>query len=163
MRTADGDHPRLGPHPRRSCAARSPTGRGEVGVVMTMGALHDGHRELIRVARRRCAVIVVTVFLNPLQFAPGEDLSRYPKTLDADVELCAAEDVDLVFAPSVAEVYPLGDRRRCGCTPGRWARSSRAPPAGALRRRADGGGQAAAPHRRRTSRTSGRRTPSSCC
>jgi pantoate--beta-alanine ligase len=83
---------------------------GEVGVVMTMGALHDGHRELIRVARRRCAVIVVTVFLNPLQFAPGEDLSRYPKTLESDVELCAAEDVDLVFAPSVAEVYPLGDQ-----------------------------------------------------
>ena len=83
---------------------------GEVGVVMTMGALHDGHRELIRVARRRCAVIVVTVFLNPLQFAPGEDLSRYPKTLETDVELCAAEDVDLVFAPSVAEVYPLGDQ-----------------------------------------------------
>jgi pantoate--beta-alanine ligase len=83
---------------------------GEVGVVMTMGALHDGHRELIRVARRRCEVIVVTVFLNPLQFAPGEDLSRYPKTLDADVELCAAEDVDLVFAPSVEEVYPLGDQ-----------------------------------------------------
>ena len=83
---------------------------GEVGVVMTMGALHDGHRELIRVARRRCAVIVVTVFLNPLQFAPGEDLTRYPKTLDSDVELCAAEDVDLVFAPSVAEVYPLGDQ-----------------------------------------------------
>jgi len=83
---------------------------GEIGVVMTMGALHDGHRELIRVARRRCAVIVVTVFLNPLQFAPGEDLSRYPKTLESDVELCAAEDVDLVFAPSVAEVYPLGDQ-----------------------------------------------------
>jgi len=83
---------------------------GEVGVVMTMGALHDGHRELIRVARRRCAVIVVTVFLNPLQFAPGEDLTRYPKTLDTDVELCAAEDVHLVFAPSVAEVYPLGDQ-----------------------------------------------------
>ena len=83
---------------------------GEIGVVMTMGALHDGHRELIRVARRRCAVIVVTVFLNPLQFAPGEDLSRYPKTLDSDVELCAAEDVDLVFAPSIAEVYPLGDQ-----------------------------------------------------
>ena len=81
---------------------------GEVGVVMTMGALHDGHREIIRVARRRCDVIVVTVFLNPLQFAPGEDLSRYPKTLPADVELCTAESVDLVFAPSVAEVYPRG-------------------------------------------------------
>jgi len=82
---------------------------GEVGVVMTMGALHDGHRELIKVARRRCKVIVVTVFLNPLQFAPSEDLSRYPMTLDADVALCAEEDVDLVFAPSVEEVYPAGE------------------------------------------------------
>jgi pantoate--beta-alanine ligase len=83
---------------------------GEVGVVMTMGALHDGHRELISVGRKRCDVIVVTVFLNPLQFAPGEDLSRYPKTLDRDVELCTAEDVDIVFAPSVAEVYPRGEQ-----------------------------------------------------
>ena len=83
---------------------------GEVGVVMTMGALHDGHRELISVARKRCDVIVVTVFLNPLQFAPGEDLSRYPKTLDRDVELCTTEDVDIVFAPSVAEVYPRGEQ-----------------------------------------------------
>ena len=82
---------------------------GEIGVVMTMGALHDGHRELIKVARRRCEVIVVTVFLNPLQFAPSEDLSRYPKTLDADVALSAEENVDLVFAPSVEEVYPAGE------------------------------------------------------
>jgi pantoate--beta-alanine ligase len=82
---------------------------GEVGVVMTMGALHAGHRELIQVARRRCEVIVVTVFLNPLQFAPSEDLSRYPKTLDADVALCAEEDVDLVFAPDTEEVYPVGE------------------------------------------------------
>jgi pantoate--beta-alanine ligase len=81
---------------------------GEVGVVMTMGALHEGHRELIRVARRRCEVIVVTVFLNPLQFAPGEDLSRYPRTLDSDLKLCSAEDVDLVYAPAVSEIYPAG-------------------------------------------------------
>ena len=81
---------------------------GEVGVVMTMGALHDGHRELIAVARKRCAVVVVTVFLNPLQFAPGEDLSRYPKTLAEDMVLCEQEGVDLVFAPSVEEVYPAG-------------------------------------------------------
>jgi pantoate--beta-alanine ligase len=85
------------------------SGPAEVGVVMTMGALHDGHRELIRVARRRCDVIVVTVFLNPLQFGPKEDLSRYPRTLDADLALCAAEGVDVVFAPSVAEVYPGGE------------------------------------------------------
>ena len=80
-----------------------------VGVVMTMGALHDGHRELIRLARKRCARIVVTVFLNPLQFAPGEDLSRYPKTLPDDVALCAEEGVDVVFAPGADEVYPGGE------------------------------------------------------
>jgi pantoate--beta-alanine ligase len=81
---------------------------GEVGVVMSLGALHDGHRALIRAARLRAHVVVVTVFLNPLQFAPTEDLSRYPRTLDADVALCAEEGVDAVFAPDVAEVYPEG-------------------------------------------------------
>jgi pantoate--beta-alanine ligase len=96
-------------HTRAELRAALSNRSGEVGVVMTMGALHDGHRELIRVARRRCEVIVVTVFLNPLQFAAGEDLSRYPRTLDSDLELCAAEDVDLVFAPSVAQVYPGGE------------------------------------------------------
>jgi pantoate--beta-alanine ligase len=80
----------------------------EVGVVMSLGALHDGHRALIKAARKRCDVVVVTVFLNPLQFAPTEDLSRYPKTLEADVALCAEEGVDAVFAPDVAEVYPSG-------------------------------------------------------
>ena len=84
--------------------------RGEVGVVMTMGALHAGHRELISVARRRCPVVVVTVFLNPLQFAPGEDLSRYPRTLDSDVALCTQEGVDIVFAPDAGQVYPLGEK-----------------------------------------------------
>ena len=81
---------------------------GEVGVVMSLGALHDGHRALIRAARTRCHVVVVTVFLNPLQFAPEEDLSRYPRTLDADVAICAEESVDVVFAPDVDEVYPFG-------------------------------------------------------
>jgi pantoate--beta-alanine ligase len=96
-------------HTREELRGAMANRSGEVGVVMTMGALHDGHRELIKVARRRCKVIVVTVFLNPLQFAPSEDLSRYPMTLDADVALCAEEDVDLVFAPSVEEVYPAGE------------------------------------------------------
>ncbi len=81
------------------------------GVVMTMGALHAGHRELIKVARGRCAVTVVTVFLNPLQFGPGEDLTRYPRTLDADVQLCRDEGVDVVFAPDAAEIYPTGEPR----------------------------------------------------
>jgi pantoate--beta-alanine ligase len=96
-------------HTRQELRGALANRSGEVGVVMTMGALHDGHRELIKVARRRCEVIVVTVFLNPLQFAPSEDLSRYPKTLDADVALSAEENVDLVFAPSVEEVYPAGE------------------------------------------------------
>jgi pantoate--beta-alanine ligase len=90
-------------------ARRSGTsGNDEVGVVMSLGALHDGHRALIRAARERCGTVVVTVFLNPLQFAPSEDLSRYPRTLDADVALCAEEGVDAVFAPSIDEVYPGG-------------------------------------------------------
>ena len=97
-------------HTRGDLRAAMVSNAGEVGVVMTMGALHEGHRELIRVARRRCTVTVVTVFLNPLQFAPGEDLSRYPQTLDADMVICTDEGVDVVFAPSVAEVYPLGEQ-----------------------------------------------------
>jgi pantoate--beta-alanine ligase len=81
---------------------------GELGVVMSLGALHDGHRALIRAARSRCDLVVVTVFLNPLQFAPTEDLTRYPRTLDSDMALCREEGVDAVFAPDVDEVYPEG-------------------------------------------------------
>jgi len=81
---------------------------GPVAVVMTMGALHAGHVELIRQARGRAEVVLVTEFLNPLQFAPGEDLSKYPRTFDTDLELCRAEGVDLVFAPSAETVYPSG-------------------------------------------------------
>jgi pantoate--beta-alanine ligase len=80
-----------------------------VSVVMTMGALHAGHAELIRRARERNDRVIVTDFLNPLQFAPGEDLDKYPRTFDADKRLCIAEGVDLLFAPGPAEVYPTGD------------------------------------------------------
>jgi pantoate--beta-alanine ligase len=73
---------------------------------MTMGALHEGHAELIRAARALADGVVVTIFVNPLQFAPGEDLDRYPRTLDADVKLCGAEGVDVVYVPPVSEVYP---------------------------------------------------------
>nr|WP_284289502.1 pantoate--beta-alanine ligase [Angustibacter aerolatus] len=76
---------------------------------MTMGALHEGHRELIRQAAQRARHVVVTIFLNPLQFGPGEDLSRYPRTVDDDVELCAREGVDVVFTPTPDVVYPDGD------------------------------------------------------
>jgi pantoate--beta-alanine ligase len=82
---------------------------GPVGLVMTMGALHEGHAELIRYARARDLHVIVTIFVNPLQFGPHEDLSRYPRTLDADLDLCRAEGVDVVFAPAVGEIYPHGE------------------------------------------------------
>jgi pantoate--beta-alanine ligase len=78
------------------------------GVVMTMGALHDGHAELMRRARDECAVVVATLFVNPLQFGAGEDLARYPRTFDADLTLCADAGVDVLFAPDEAEMYPIG-------------------------------------------------------
>ncbi len=79
---------------------------GRVAVVMTMGALHEGHAALIRAARSRADRVVVTIFVNPLQFGAGEDLDRYPRTLDADLEVCARERADLVFAPAPDVVYP---------------------------------------------------------
>ncbi len=82
---------------------------GPVAVVMTMGALHAGHATLVARARERAASVVVTVFLNPLQFGPGEDLARYPRTLDADLELAASHGADLVFAPAPDVVYPDGE------------------------------------------------------
>jgi pantoate--beta-alanine ligase len=83
---------------------------GAVAVVMTMGALHAGHAELIRRARKRAQVVIVTDFLNPLQFAPGEDLDKYPRTFESDLTLCRAEGVDLLFAPTPDVVYPHDDR-----------------------------------------------------
>jgi pantoate--beta-alanine ligase len=82
-----------------------------VGFVPTMGALHEGHASLMREARDQVGdgPVVASVFVNPLQFGRGEDLDRYPRTLDADLEVCAAEGVDVVFAPSVEEVYPGGE------------------------------------------------------
>ncbi|MFE1552241.1 pantoate--beta-alanine ligase [Streptomyces sp. NPDC058718] len=85
---------------------------GSNAVVMTMGALHDGHATLIRTARERVGArgfVVVTVFVNPLQFGAGEDLDRYPRTLEADLELAFDAGASVVFAPSVDEVYPGGE------------------------------------------------------
>jgi pantoate--beta-alanine ligase len=81
---------------------------GPVSVVMTMGALHAGHAALIRTAASYGRVMV-TIFVNPLQFGPNEDLERYPRTLGADLELCAAAGADLVFAPTPDVMYPNGE------------------------------------------------------
>jgi pantoate--beta-alanine ligase len=93
---------------RSELAAALAAAPGRLGLVMTMGALHDGHRALLRAARERSDVVVATIFVNPLQFGPNEDLDRYPRTLDADLEICRAAGVDLVYAPAVEEVYPEG-------------------------------------------------------
>src|SRR6478609_7684258 len=78
---------------------------GSIGFVPTMGALHAGHERLIEQARRECARVVVSIFVNPLQFDRADDLERYPRTIEADTERCARLGVDLVFAPSVHEMY----------------------------------------------------------
>lgn len=82
---------------------------GTVAVVMTMGALHEGHRALMRRARALADNVLVTVFVNPLQFGPNEDLDRYPRPFEADVRACDDEGVDVVFAPSPDVVYPDGE------------------------------------------------------
>ncbi|MEV0999774.1 pantoate--beta-alanine ligase [Nonomuraea sp. NPDC050202] len=79
---------------------------GTVALVPTMGALHEGHRSLIRQARVRADQVVVSIFVNPLQFGPNEDFSRYPRTFDADLDVCRAEDVDVVFHPAAEDMYP---------------------------------------------------------
>ena len=93
-------------------AGASPRPAPPVAVVMTMGALHEGHRTLIRTARQLAGPdgqVVVTVFVNPLQFGAGEDLDRYPRTLDADRAIAEREGADVVFAPTVEEVFPGGE------------------------------------------------------
>jgi pantoate--beta-alanine ligase len=79
-----------------------------IGLVPTMGALHDGHVSLLREARRRCDIVVMSLFVNPTQFGPSEDLSSYPRDEAGDLEQAEAEGVDVVYAPDAAEVYPSG-------------------------------------------------------
>lgn len=91
---------------RRVLEAERRAGRS-IGLVPTMGALHAGHRSLLEAARRDCDVVALTIFVNPLQFAAGEDLSAYPRTLERDLELAAEVGTTVVFTPSDAEMYPV--------------------------------------------------------
>ena len=114
---------------RRVCDAARSAGR-TVGFIPTMGAFHDGHASLMRRARDERDHMVVSIFVNPLQFGPGEDLSRYPRDEDRDLSIAGELGVDVVFAPSVEEMYPaglpevtvdpgpLGDRLEGGARPG---------------------------------------------
>ncbi|MFM8273996.1 MAG: pantoate--beta-alanine ligase [Gemmata sp.] len=110
---------------RRATAAAREQGR-TVGFVPTMGALHEGHAALVRAAKVASDFVVVSIFVNPTQFGPKEDFAKYPRTLDADQKLCGTAGADLIFAPTVEEMYPehsvtfvdtgtLGDHL-CGAT-----------------------------------------------
>jgi pantoate--beta-alanine ligase len=89
-------------------AGLEPQQRSDISYVPTMGALHDGHRALIRQAHTLGRTVAVSIFVNPLQFGPNEDYARYPRPLERDVQDCAKLGVDLVLAPSVADLYPAG-------------------------------------------------------
>jgi len=95
-------------HTREELAQQRDSLHGTVAVVMTMGALHEGHAQLMRFAHGHADHVLATVFVNPLQFGEGEDFDRYPRTWDADLEVCRREGVDLVFAPGMNEMYPNG-------------------------------------------------------
>src|SRR5512142_2546435 len=79
-----------------------------IGFVPTMGALHEGHLSLVRSARAQSDVVVVSIFVNPLQFGPNEDFSKYPRTFDRDRQLLEAEKADIIFAPTTEAMYPPG-------------------------------------------------------
>jgi pantoate--beta-alanine ligase len=79
-----------------------------IGLVPTMGALHEGHLSLVREARRMCGVVIVSIFVNPMQFGAGEDFEHYPRNLTKDTELLTDYNVDFIFAPPVEEIYPRG-------------------------------------------------------
>ena len=79
-----------------------------IGFVPTMGAIHAGHRSLMQAARADCDVVVVSIFVNPTQFGPGEDFEQYPRPIETDLAACRAEQVDAVYRPTVDEIYPAG-------------------------------------------------------
>src|SRR5579859_5942626 len=93
---------------RQWSRTRKLTAGKTVGLVPTMGALHAGHASLIRSARASCEHVAVSIFVNPTQFGPNEDFARYPRAFDADCALAEAEGADVIFAPTVEELYPDG-------------------------------------------------------
>ncbi|MFY9681178.1 MAG: pantoate--beta-alanine ligase [Candidatus Sulfotelmatobacter sp.] len=92
---------------RAACRAARRDGR-RLGFVPTMGALHEGHLSLVRAAKAACDIVAASIFVNPTQFGPNEDLARYPRDFERDRDLLAKEGVELLFAPSVEEMYPGG-------------------------------------------------------
>src|ERR1700681_3878481 len=92
----------------RQVAAEARRSDCPLGLVPTMGALHEGHFSLVREAKRKCVPVVVSIFVNPKQFGPAEDLKKYPRAFEADREALANLGVDILFAPSPEEMYPPG-------------------------------------------------------
>lgn len=89
----------------RAACLDARAGRARLGLVPTMGALHEGHLSLVRTAKAQCDVVAVSIFVNPTQFGPAEDLAKYPRQFDRDCELLEKEGVDILFAPPVREIY----------------------------------------------------------
>ena len=101
----------------RKIIAKAKSAGKKIGFVPTMGALHEGHFSLIRAAKNQTDFVVASIFVNPTQFGPGEDLDKYPRPFDADIKACKNLNVDVVFAPSVQQMYPVKGRASNGMYP----------------------------------------------